>query len=97
MAQMPEFKITQELRPCTVNGRRALFHRWVESSRPARPHGKENDPDAEYYQVHSVHALVEYEDGTVAREWPSLVKFLPHPQFTDTAWVPWTMEEIRND
>lgn len=92
-AQTPQFKITQELRPCFVNGRRALFHRWADSARPAKPYGQEDDENAPNYQLHSVQAIVEYDDGTVARVWPSALKFLPSEQFNDYAWAPWTMEE----
>ena len=92
-AQTPQFKITQELRPCFANGRRALFHRWADSARPAKPYGQEDNENAPNYQLHSVQAIVEYEDGTVARVWPSALKFLPNEQFDDYAWAPWTMEE----
>ena len=97
MAQLTQFKITQELRPCWVSGRPALFHRWADTARPARPYGQETDETADYYQLHSVQAIVEYEDGTVARVWPSAIKFLPSEQFKDYDWLPWTMEEYKND
>lgn len=99
MRAVSEIKITTELRPCFVNGRPALFHRWADSARPAKAYGKENDESAGYHQLHSVQGIVEYEDGTVDRVWPSVIKFLPHAQFAETDWypLPWTMEENKND
>ena len=52
-----------QTRPCWVEGRRAIFHRWTDSARPVKARGMEEDENAERYQLHSVHALVEYEDG----------------------------------
>lgn len=82
-------------RPCWVNGRRAMFHRYVDSARPVKPRGLEEDELADHYQLHSVHALVEYEDGTMARVWPPLVQFVPDPQ----DWHPaaWELFERERD
>lgn len=62
-------------RPCWVEGRRAIFHRWTDSARPVKARGVEEDENAPRYQLHSVHALVEYEDGTMERVWPNAVQF----------------------
>lgn len=80
------------LRPCWVNGRRALFHRWAEDARPTKPRGHENDDNCPYFQLHAIHAIVEFEDGTVAKVWPQVVQFMDRDTF-DAAWLPWTMEE----
>lgn len=72
-----EGKITMttcEGRPCWVKGRRAIFHRWTDSARPVKPANNDQDTD-ERMQKWSVHGLVEYEDGTVEREWPSAIRF----------------------
>lgn len=81
-------------RPCWVNGRRALFHRWTDSARPAKARGEENDPEAKYFQLYSVHALVEYEDGTMARVWPAVLQFAPSADFAEYDWE--GMEEKRD-
>ena len=83
-------------RPCWVKGRRAAFHRWVDSARPAKLRGKENDPDAETYQLYSVHGIVEYEDGTIERVWPSVIQFaqLPESWPSDEQWE--ALEDIRD-
>lgn len=57
-------------RPCEVDGRPALFHRWIEE-------------DCELTQVaglfneviHHTFALVEYQDGTIATVKPELIRF----------------------
>ena len=74
-------------RPCWVDGRRAIFHRWTDSARSAKPRGLEEDDDAQRFQLHSVHALVEYEDGTVSRVWPNAVQFADSEQlFMECDW-----------
>lgn len=77
---------TCEMRPCWVNGRRAIFHRWTDSARPVKPAGKDQDTD-ERLQKWSVHGIVEYEDGTVEREWPSAIRFADSAEhFGNLAW-----------
>lgn len=62
-----------EYRPCTVDGKKALFHRWYEfndvvdagltiGSHPAG-------------QLKFLYAIVEYEDGTIEEVAPPKVKF----------------------
>lgn len=75
-----------EYRPCMVNGRRALFHRWTDSARPVKPRGLEAEEKAQRFQVWSVHGIVEYEDGTVARVWPSDIQFVDGGYFADYDW-----------
>lgn len=80
-------QIQHETRPCWVDGRRAMFHRWTDSARPVKPRGMEDDETADRYQLHSVHALVEFEDGTVERVWPNTVQFVPDPlDWHPAAW-----------
>lgn len=76
MAQLwNDIKITTcEWRPCWVNGRRAIFHRWTDSARPVKQ-AVTNEDGVEHFQKYSVHGLVEYEDGTVDREWPNVIQF----------------------
>lgn len=78
--------ITTEKRPCLVNGRRALFHRWADSARPVVPRGMEEiDPETRY-QCWNVHGIVEYEDGTVQRVWPSEIQFIDGGDFHQWDW-----------
>lgn len=90
-----EIRSKDQRRPCWVNGRRAMFHRWTDSARPVKPRGLEEDELADHYQLHSVHALVEYEDGTMERVWPHRVQFVPDPQ----DWHPaaWNLYEQERD
>ena len=47
----------------------------------------EEADNAERYQLHSVLALVEYEDGTMSRVWPTSVQFADSEQyFTEYDW-----------
>jgi hypothetical protein len=89
------FTITHQTRPCWVDGRRAIFHRWTDSARPVKPRGMEEDEAADRYQLHSVHALVEYEDGTVERVWPNTVRFADSRELFDG--LAWEEMEARRD
>lgn len=80
-------EINNVRRPCYVDGKRAMFHRWVDNARPVKPRGQETD-DAENYQLYTVHALVEYEDGTMERVWPSHIRFADGGQFQETCFLP---------
>jgi hypothetical protein len=75
-----------EYRPCYVNGRKALFHRWVNTARPQLPKGQELSENARFYQFRTTHGLVEYEDGTMDQVWPRDIKFADHGRFRDYAW-----------
>ena len=77
-----------EYRPCYVNGRKALFHRWVNTARPQLPKGQELSENARFFQFRTTHGLVEYEDGTVDQVWPRDIKFADHGRFRDYAWDP---------
>lgn len=78
-----------EYRPCYVNGRRALFHRWVNTANPSLPRGVEaTDEKARYFQHRSTHALVEYEDGFMARVWPQDIRFVDGGRFDEFEWLP---------
>ena len=73
-------------RPCMVGDRRAIFHRWVNSANPVLPRGVEVTENSRYYQFRRTEALVEYEDGTVARVYPSEVRFVDGGDFGSWDW-----------
>lgn len=52
MASLSDIKITTELRPCIINGKKALFHLWIKK--------KDIVMQSEY-----IDGLVEFIDGTV--------------------------------
>lgn len=54
--------IKQELRPCLVNGKKALFHKWIVKTDICE-------------HKHSA-GLVEFEDGTVDEVYYSKIKFI---------------------
>jgi hypothetical protein len=86
----PSIMINQEIeyRPCYVHGRRALFHRWVNTARPQLPKGQEPDENARYFQYRNTHALVEFADGTMDMVWPRDIQFADGGRFMDYAWQP---------
>lgn len=66
--------VEAELRPCLVDGKRALWHEWTtrwEIVPPSIMTGGHGGG-----QVSASFALVEYEDGTVEEVYPSRVRFL---------------------
>lgn len=90
IAPTPSVIIPKEIeyRPCYVNGRRALFHRWVNTANPVLPKGVEaDDPKARFFQHRHTAGLVEYEDGTVERVWPQEIRFADSPgRFKGYEW-----------
>lgn len=95
MAAFNDIKITHQTRPCWVDGRRAMFHRWTDSARPVKPRGQEQEDAVDNFQLHSVHGLVEYEDGTVARVWPNTIRFADSAELF--AGCDWTIMEDWRD
>ena len=83
-------------RPCTVNDRPALFHRWIEEDRAILKHNKSflyttDDlhyreryfiekgvclPECAFEVVSETLALVEYQNGVVAKVKPEQVRFI---------------------
>ena len=78
-----------EYRPCYVNGRKALFHRWVNTANPALPRNTDpNNEKAKFFQHRSTTGLVEYADGTLARVWPQEIRFADGGRFKECEWLP---------
>lgn len=73
-------------RPCLVNGRRAIFHCWSVMARCVPPKGMTEEETEERFQHTTTRALVEYEDGTMGRPWPSEVRFLDGGVFDKYDW-----------
>lgn len=76
------------LRPCYARGRKAIFHRWVNSAHPVLPRGEEPTEGSRYYQFRRTEALVEYEDGTMGRIFPSNLQFADGGDFDKFDWLP---------
>lgn len=65
-------------RPCEVDGRPALFHRWIEEDRVITAtnglgHYIPGTPAINV--IRETFALVEYKDGTIAKVKPELIRF----------------------
>lgn len=77
-----------EYRPCYVNGRKALFHRWINTANPTLPRGADpKDDRAKFFQHRSTTGLVEYADGTLDRVWPQDIRFADGGRFKTTEWL----------
>lgn len=95
--QSEPIMITDERRPCWARGRKALFHRWMNSAHPVLPRGVEpGDKDARFFQFRSTTAIVEYEDGTVGRVYPNEVEFADGGGFDNFTWLPQITEEAQD-
>ncbi len=79
-----------EYRPCYVNGRRALFHRWINTANPVLPKGvSPDDEKARFFQHRSTTGLVEYSDGALERVWPQEIRFADSAtRFREHTWDP---------
>lgn len=93
LAQAPVFNLTHsyvardtEYRPCWVRGKKAIFHRWENTARPQLPRGEQPSETARYYQYRCTKAIVEYEDGTVDRVWPTDIQFADGDLFREREW-----------
>lgn len=73
------------LRPCIVDGQKALFHRWTDSAGPKTPRGLEAETDTAY-QRWNVHGIVEFENGVITRVWPSEIQFADTERYMYDAW-----------
>ena len=88
-----ELTTTDTRRPCWVNGKRAFFHCWANTARPAMPRGVDTDANPDYFQLAHLHAVVEFEDGHVERVWPQDMKFADGGDFEKFAWTPTQAED----
>ena len=79
---------TDKPRPCYARGRKALFHRWVNSAHPVLPRGEEPSENSRYFQFRRTEALVEFEDGTIGRIFPSNLQFVDGGDFDKYEWPP---------
>lgn len=69
-----DFTIRQEVRPCTINGIKALWHRWVNVSNIVPPSPLRGGHGGGV--IADTFALVEYETGLVRLVKPENVHFL---------------------
>jgi hypothetical protein len=60
---------TAEYRPCMANGKKALFHRWVDTEKAYLRRGGMMETVSIFY------GLVEYEDGTMDKLNPENIIF----------------------
>lgn len=63
-----------ELRPCSVNGNNAIFHRWADKAQVIPP--GMTIGSSQGGQLWQVVGIIECEDGTVYECYPNEIKFL---------------------
>lgn len=67
----------QELRPCFVNEKKALFHRWAEIREIVPPSALRGGHSGG--EIARTFAIVEFEDGTVGEVYANNIKFADNP------------------
>lgn len=83
---------TAEYRPCLVNGRKAIFHRWADKAEIVGESPLLGGHAAG--QIWGVFGIVENEDGYIAEVYPSRIKFLDSSRLFNEIEFPPKMEEI---
>lgn len=69
-----KIEVEVELRPCKVNGKKALFHTWINKSQIVDPSplmGGHNGGVLNYTV-----GIIEFENGTVEECLPNVIQFL---------------------
>lgn len=74
-----------EYRPCIVDGKRALFHRWTERANIVPPSPMIGGHNGGV--IKDTAGIVEYEDGTIAEVYAFNIRFVDNP-FADIAFPP---------
>jgi hypothetical protein len=66
---------TSEYRPCVIDGKNALFHRWEERAEvlPSLAGGSNGG------QLKQTYGIIEYEGGEVAEVLPHDIRFIDNP------------------
>lgn len=77
--------IRKERRPCFINGKKAMFHQWTQESQIVPPSAMMGGHSGGV--ISTTFAIVEYEDGTVAKTYPEKVKFADGGEFAETAFM----------
>ena len=80
----PRFLVGFERRPCTIDGRRAIFHQWINRASVVPPSMIVNRHKGG--QIWQVLGLVEFEDGHMEEVIPEAVRFADGGDFGDTAF-----------
>ncbi len=91
LAPAPRFifrEDTDQRRPCWARGRKALFHCWANVAHPVPPRGVELNEKTRFFQFRRTDAIVEFEDGTVARCYPNEIQFADDGGFDKFDWRP---------
>lgn len=88
-----EIIITEQLRPCLVNGKKALFHKWVELAKPVPPSFINNRDCGG--QLTTPYGIIELEDGQCTFANVNDIKFIPL-NFNDYAFNTEVENEIKS-
>ena len=66
--------IEQELRPCIVDGQKALFHRWMDISKVIPPSPLKGGHSGG--TIREVFGIIERDDGSVSECYPYEIRFI---------------------
>ena len=80
------FLVGPERRPCYIEGKKAMFHQWINRAQIAPPSMMVGGPAGG--QLWDVFGLVEMEDGSMKQVNPYMVKFADGGDFAETAFMP---------
>jgi hypothetical protein len=69
-----EIIIRADLRPCIVNNRKALFHKWSDKSKVVSPSPMVGGPVGGV--INYTVGIIEYEDGVVTECYPYEIRFV---------------------
>lgn len=73
--QYPNITISNEIRTCFVNEKKAIFHGWGQTIADEKRH------------IFTTIAIIEFEDGEVRMVSPDKVKFDDHIMFDENYWT----------
>ena len=77
MANLHDIEIKRQLRPCIVDGKKALFHCWQQRSEPIEPSPLAGGHPGGIMQW--TEGIVEMESGYVRCVLPKKIVFVDHP------------------
>ena len=80
----PRFLVGFERRPCTIDGRKAIYHQWIYRASVVPPSMTANGHKGG--QICQVLGLVEFEDGHMEDVIPEAIRFADGGDFGDTAF-----------
>ena len=93
-----DIEICMERRPCYVNDKRAMFHRWVEKIEAQKfIQIFTSDPPSAVVQLKDTFALVEFENGKVELVRPENIQFADGGDFDAINFLPLNIDSTEKE